>query len=375
MAHLLMAVHFAHGFNDVFHAYAAGADKTIAFQRAREPWSSHIRFPVSWTDVQQWGASSYHWKPVPGDLHYPGYDYEATRAESNSRELRSLPIVLGCPTGWIPRAHRAPCVPSLEGSVAEWEQGWYPTSTWAIDQFANFCVETLKYFDACQRVEAVEIWNEPNLPANLGNPVQAKASIQIADPTAYGQILAAVIAKVNAANANSYFSRPMSVVSGGIYMDSNGAWKNYLSGFKNQAAPYGVGIHPYDTRDHFGAGSSDAAADAVVDRIKDLYEQASNEATQDLWVTETGASSRQPFNQAGQSRAIRKLAGRASNGGWFDTRARCKAVLIHRLYPNDEDPGESEAPNTQFHKFSMVNKDPTWSVKTAWNTLVAEWGP
>lgn len=358
-----MAVPFARGFNDAFHSYAAGNDADIAFQRAREPWASHHRYWVSWAHVQQWGPNSYHWTAQPGDLGFPGWSYEKARAESNERDLRTLPLVAGCPTGWIPENERAACRPDLRGQIADWELIWYPTSAQAIDYFATFCVETLKYFDACHRVDAIEVWNEPNLPlGGMQMPVYH-----------FRQILGAVCTKVAAANAAGYFSHPMKVISGGLYMDYQGeSWKSYLNFFENVHPALEIGIHPYDTRDHQGY-AWDQAADRVVARVIELWEQAVPLTGRDLWVTETGASSRHPFTREGQKRALRKLVGRASNGGYFATRSRCKGVFLHRLYPAAHGQGQEEGPDEPFYQFSLL--DPTWAPKEAWWMLVDEWGP
>lgn len=344
-----MSVPFAHGFNDVFEGYAASSASTLAFQRARDANSSHIRFNVHWTLVQGAGPSSYAWTGG-------GYNYEELRSQSNSRNLRCLPVIVGCPPNVVARANRAPCAGVYPSDPAyDWTVAWYPSTPTGWNQFAAFCVEALKYFDACQKADTVEIWNEPNLPN--GNQMPAWA---------FSGMLGATISAVNAAAGQ--FSKPMGVISGGLFMDYTAAtWKNYANGFLNQAAPFGFGVHPYDTRDHNGL-TQDAAADAVVDRVADLYNQAAQLTSNDLWVTETGASSRQPFNAGGQNRALRKLVGA---GQYFQSRARCRGAILHRLYPND-DPG-LEGPNTQFHKFSLVLRDQYWTGKEAFGMLSANW--
>ena len=360
-----MAVPFAHGFNEVFQFFSASSANTISFQRARECWSSHIRFYVDWSWVQQAGPGSFWWKPQPGSIQGWGWDYEALRAQANDRDLRMLPIVVNCPTGWIPRNERWPTAGVFPSDPnADYTVPWYPISSSAQAHFANFCVETIKYFNNCNRCDAVEVWNEPNYPTATLSPYE------------FSDMLGATIQRVNQANANGEFNAAKQVISGGLYMDyQGGSWKNYLDVFKNQAAPFGIGIHPYDTRNHEAYGPI-TAANNVVARVAELYEQAANRTSGDLWVTETGASSRSPFGEDGQRHALRELAGA---GGYFAGRARCKGVFIHRLYPGD-DPGR-EGEGTPFYRFPVIRKDqpgtnpPAWTPKSAWWMLVDHWGP
>lgn len=349
-----MAVPFVTGFNDVWNGYAASAEADLAFDRAAGCSSKVVRFNLFW-DVIERAPGQYTWTDVGR-----GYDYANLRYQANRRGLKVLPIVIGCP-GWVP--NRKECKPG---------GGTFYAVGDSVQHYANFVVTACKYFDECQRIDAVEIWNEPNLGWGNTDPTQIGPA-RINDPAEYNALLAASLCAMANANGNGQFSHPLTVVSAGLYMDYGaGTWKSYLAAFENQSIPYGVGIHPYDTR-KLESHAWDVAADMVVARIAELYDQAKNLTGRDLWVTETGCSSRRPpFDQEGQNRALRKLAG---VGGEFANRARCKAVVLHRLYPMNQSctDGCEDGATGLFFKYSLTQYDSAWTPKQAYNTLASHW--
>lgn len=361
-----MAVPFQHGFNDRFQVYAATASADLAAQRAQDAHCSHVRFDVGWDSVEQNGPSS---STAPAWVDPFGqYNYENLRATMGGRgPINAHPVVVGCPTSWIPRSERNPCRGVYPANPADdWTVSWYPRTAWAWQQYANFCVTVLKYFDAspCAWVDNVEIWNEPN----AGN-----SDTMIPLVSSFSGMLGTTISTVAAANSSGSFTHPMGVISGGLLMDySQGLWKNYLASFMNQAGAFAVGIHPYDTRDHTDETSSQAA-NGVAGRIQDLYLQATLQCSNDLWVTETGCSARAapwgPWGQSGQSQALATLAGA---GGFFAGQPRCKGVFIHRMYPNDENAGGKEAAGKTFYAYSTLNYG-SWTPRTAHTMLGLNW--
>jgi len=355
-----MAVPFQHGFNDVFHVYAATAAADLAADRAQSAHSSHARFEVSWDAVERYGPAS-STPPIWADT---AYNYDNASATLGGRgPIKAHPIVVGCPTSWIPRSERNPCAGVYPANPADdWTVRWYPRTAWAWQQYATFCVTVLKKFDnnPCGWVDNVEVWNEPNYP-NGPSAVPLVSS--------FSGMLGATISAVAIANGNGSFSHSMGVISGGLFMDySTAYWKSYLGGFKNQSGAFGLGIHPYDARLHTNKTSSQAAQE-VIARVADLYQQAASECNNDIWVTETGCSSRSapygPWGLNGQSQALVGLAG---TGGYFSNQPRCKGVFVHRMYPNDEAAGGTEAPGTSFYGYSTLNYG-TWSPKTAHTVL------
>lgn len=343
-------VGFSHGFNDIFHVYAAHPEGTpsmrdIAFNRASDCHSNLIRFQCDWPLVQYDSESVYHWT-------IPGYfDWDATRTACLQRNMKVLPIITGVPTAWVPRADRTPCnFAAVPGSASEDANiPWYPSTAASQAKFGQYAVEVLKFFDQCGTIDAIEVWNEPN-----GGATYIPFWV-------YPQIVAAVVNAVAAANAANQFSHPMRVVAGALVMDQDDVWKTYLSYFDSLALDFDVSIHPYDTKDH-PTLDWDEAADAVVDRVSYLYNQAAAQTVRNLWVTESGASSRSPYGQQGQARALKRLYG---SSGFFQGRARCKAALVHKLRGSDNLSG--------FKAFPVCMDDAPWTPKTAYYDLQSAW--
>lgn len=348
-----MSVPFVHGLNDDFWIYAATADANTSMSKAQNMNCSAVRTSVYWNGVEPTSSGDAVWTnpAVP-------YDLANLRSMANGKQLKVVPIILGCPT-WIPADQRAQ-TPS---------GNWYPTSADAASKFGDFVVKTARFFDECGTIDAIEIWNEPNL-GYLGSPSQ-RGPFLISYAPHFSQMLSFALCKMQAAADVQPFSRSITVVSGGLAMGTLDDWQGYLTGYESQSLPYALGVHPYDLSTHSNLNNVDARADAVVSAIEAKFDDVKNRTysnpNRDIWVTETGASSRDEFGQSGQNRILRKLAGISGanpDEGVFAKKTRCKAVFIHRLYGDF-------ASGTPTWKFSLQQAD--WTPKQAFDTLKAHW--
>lgn len=221
----------------------------------------------------------------------------------------------------------------LQGSTF----GGFPTTDAARTDFANWVVSTIQYFDhgaAYNIIDAVEVWNEPNI-----NGVSANDFVALCQ---------SVATTVN----GTTFSTPKKVVSGGIAAAASG-WDTYfqtVAGGSNAYCRYDLGIHPYYTDNpSYGCATPPrptgatqyknvvvASAVSKFDLASTYMQQsaASSGVTNDIWVTEVGATSQNVWGQAGQDQALQQVAANLRN------RPYCRSMIVHRLYPDDSLGGE-----------------------------------
>jgi hypothetical protein len=198
------------------------------------------------------------------------------------------------------------------------------------------------------------------------------------------------------------YSRPMTVISGGIAMRApasrtstcypgyvpagesgsmNGwsydyslgfvrnpmTWQTYLHEFQTsiQWSPFAIGIHPY---------SFSGPAQTTVRSILGLFDEAKNLTVQgpgvplrDLWVTETGCSSQAPWGAQGQKEVLLGVTQGLSE------RSRCKAMIVHRMWDGGV-PEYPSVPSGPWAKFGLCNSITPDSRKAAWGALQATWG-
>lgn len=376
---------FKVGFSDYFFMYAANGMIDQAMQAVVNAGGKTIRIPVNWKAVEP----DY---PGQGLWSGPGYNYGYLGTKAQQYGLKVFPHVVNCPTAWIPPTQRAQCnpecVPAHASNTPPDPNGpytfpapyeyCYPYLSWnlsyplgaACDLYADFYTRVIDLFDSCGVIEAVEVWNEPNLDHH-----SSQAAVPV---TAFNAMLGAVINKVR-----STYGTRITVVSGGLFLpwqQSNiHEWTDYVDGFVNQCYSYGMGLHPYYTAGPDNSISSNANADfladrvlALVDRVSDYLLETHGIAIQDFWITETGAPSRGAYGESGQARALHKIC------QGFAARPRIKMMLVYRLYPWDEDDHESgesppdytdgpEGVGTGFYKFSMVDR--VWAPKAATSQL------
>lgn len=357
-----MAVHFKAGYHDIFNIYSGIGLNDVALERAAQGGAKLVRFNIGWEGIEPTSNSDAVWSTSDPTYYFNNYNYYALASKAQALRLKVLPVINGAPP-WL-GYDRLLCHPEWVGDgVPSHGIAYYPAPTAAgCGAFADFVVKVIQFFENCGIIDAVEVWNEPNLYDNI---------IYIPPASHFSSILATTISRVRTAFPSK------TVVSGGLYMSyqNPSVWKNYLDAFCNQCYSYGLGIHPYDLREFPNENHNNyqAVADAVVARILGLYDSVEDYLlavhgiyNQDLWVTESGGSSRNPLQEDGQKRILRKLFGH--NEG-FDLRSRCKAALVYRLYPFDNAGGE--APGTAFYGFSTLKTD--WSSKQAHNQLAVEW--
>lgn len=323
-----MSVPFTTGFNDFFQVLAYHPNATQIFDAARDFNGKTLRFTISWDVVE----------PQPGQYNFSYYDPCYQRALARGRRI--LPIIYGNAPSWVARDRRLRQDPQKAESV------YYPLeSGWAA--FAQFVVRTVQHFDFFRAIDAVEIWNEPNHNA------EAKAYVPA---SVYSGMFGHALNAMAATQQNGGFSKPITVVSGGLIMDGPFDYAGYFNAFKTQCYPFAFGIHPYEIRPHDNKTQSEAIV-AVTDRITQRFDDAKQLYAGDLWVTETGCTSSPPLGLTGQAQALVNILG---TGGTFAQRVRCKAGIVHRLFP---DPA-SEPPGDPFYRHSVMNADLTYKQPT-----------
>jgi hypothetical protein len=366
-----VSVHYKRGMNDAFHVYAGNGLADIALQKAADAGVTTVRFPVEWAVVEPDAAGqNNHWAGTGPHVMSDNYDFNLLAQKAQQRGMKLLPIVVGV-APWILPQNRAYCHPEWIG-LPNVDIRTYPLQG-AWSDFADFVTRVIQFFKNCGVIEAVEIWNEPNLYGN---------ALYIPNASHFSGMLATTITRVNNAHPD------ITVVSGGLYMkrDTPSSWQSYLDAFVKQSGGYALGIHPYDVRGFSTQNHNDyeALADSVATTILGAYDDIANYALQvhgvsrNIWVTETGAHSRNPLQEDGQKRVIRQILG---HGVGFDNKPQCAAVFPYRMYPFDADDHEpstlsntsdgTEGSNTTFSQFSLLNAD--WSNKQAFNQLVTEW--
>lgn len=354
-----MATRIQTGFNEAFAPMSSPGVNLydLAMQKARDAGSDMIRVNVGWDAVEPNNINQGRWYFYDANYPYQSYNYYAIATRAQQLGLKVLPVIAGCPP-WVP--NRQPCHPEwIALNDPNLPIAYFPYGSTGCNEYANFVVRVVQFFQSCSvTVEAVEIWNEPNLYSNV---IQMSAAN-------FSALLAASISTVNAT-----YSGAIKVVSGGLYAKANDSstWQPYLDGFVNQCGGYALGVHPYQMKDWPGDNWVTKADNAVADTIATFdaisnYTLSTYGIYNDMWVTETGAHSRYPLAEEGQARVLRKLLG---SGGEFDQRGRCKAGLVHRLFPFD--PYGIENPSNQFYQCSVLN--PSWTPKIAYNRLAAGW--
>ncbi len=117
-------------------------------------------------------------------------------------------------------------------------------------------------------------------------------------------------------------------------------WCEYLYLFESAVcAEYDVGIHPYYLGPY--SGNPQSLANKIANSILAIVDQALYISSKDIWITETGATSKFPVEQQRQSTALQMI----SNG--MNSRPRCKSLLVHSLF-------SGEGPDSPYHQFGVI---------------------
>ena len=206
-----------------------------------------LRTDAYWSALQT-GASTYAWSGLDAAV-------DAARA----RGLRVILVAHTTPT-WAR--------PAGQGTT------YGPTSATEQDRYAAFCGALAARYSG--RVEAIEVWNEPNLVA-FWAPTPSAAS--------YGTLLSKAAAAIRAAAAG------MTVVAGGTGGIGGNAsdvdplvWYTSLCDAVDIASVCDVAaVHPYTNNDGFASGGMAQAVD-----IRALLDSRGGRMLP-MWATETGA--------------------------------------------------------------------------------------
>ncbi|HEU5252343.1 MAG TPA: twin-arginine translocation signal domain-containing protein [Solirubrobacterales bacterium] len=358
---------FMDGWNEVLTGWGVTFGKWAA-SPSNNGSVRYVRQIIDWNEVQNGG---------PGAFDFTRYwalreHLREWNTENPQRPLRILPVCMGCPQWAQPWGYQCPvywnwCHESHDG------------------QFGTFVAETLKYFDApgYRLVDAVEIWNEPNTPEFGAVPYSRFAGL-----VWNGQYYAGLYYQ------QGNYSRPMTVLAGGIAMfgpasktstcvqggtsppgeggSMNGwsyengkfvripmTWQTYLKSFQEsiQWSTFDLGIHPYV----FSSEGTAAKILTLFDEAKNLTVQASGVPLRNLWVTETGCSSRSPWGQQGQQDVLLSVTEGLAQ------RSRCKAMIVYRMWD------DSEPANSPFVGYGLGRLTPAEEKKQAWWALHAAW--
>lgn len=342
------------GFMDEFSAYAntvhgpaAGQSYDHAFYQVRQVDGNTIRFNVNWAQVQANGPDHWDWGP-----------YWSLGSRANAWGLRLIPVIVGVP---------------------EWASPWwnglgrYPSPN-SISDFANFTNATAWFFKSYtgSQLNHIEVWNEPNLYNTIGwfGPGPSGGTNQ----ELYRSLLVATIDRINASwPIQSDGFQEVQVLGGSVSMGDGDGWEQFISyvgDSQGTCLPFGMSIHPYSKYANAPnlSHTPSEAANRVRDQIQAKVDTAISRTTRDIWVTETGCPSKPPFNESGQALAVERISAALA------ARARCKAMLLYRLYNwNYFDPQGSAYDQYPITRRSNGSVNDGWGEKSACQTLRTVW--
>ena len=346
------SVPYATGYNDDFWKYATAdvPDPALPFAQVKAGSGQYIRQMIDWRLVQ----------PSPSSpLNFSHYD--RLRDIAKDEGLKVLPHFVNCCPEF-----RDPASTGGERCDRATDQGCidYPSPA-NYERYGAFVAAGMGYFD--EVADTAEIWNEPNIDDFGALPPNVFASLVRAscDWLAHYEALGNVV----------YSRGPKRVVAGGLAgsdPDFLGYLQEYLAAVPDRT--FDVGLHSYDFHwyadDRPGYGrpwTSDEAADEVaktiLTRVSDVTRYLRD--GQRVWLTETGVSAREPIGREGQARALGQIA--------QDLRSepRCAAMIVHRLYPNPNDPQE-QSENGPFFETGVFDQ-PYGTAQPAYAELAVAW--
>ena len=343
-------VPYATGYNDDFWKYATtgGPDASLPFAQVKAGYGQYVRQMIDWRLVQPSPSS-------PLDFSH----YEPLREHAKEAGLKVLPHFVNCCPEF-----RDPASTGGERCDRAADQGCidYPSPE-NYERYGAFVAAGMDYFD--EVADTAEIWNEPNIDDFGALPAEVFAALVRAscDWLAHYEDLGKV-----------YGRGGKRVVAGGL-AGSDPAYLDYLQEYL-AAIPdrtFDVGLHSYDFRwfvdDRPGYGrpwTSNEAADEVARRILARVSDVSGYLRdgQQVWLTETGVSAREPIGREGQARALLQIA------QGLRSQTQCGAMIVHRLYPNPNDPQEAE--NGPFYETGVFD-EPFGTAQPAFHELTVAW--
>jgi|GEM_PF-3486531 len=358
------------GFNDDFIDYSVSSFADATMAKVRACGGRCVRTGVDWGHVQPDGPESYDWSA-----------FAKLRSEARRAGVEVLPTIGGCPE-WAG--------PVMTAGRRDWPGSPYPPGHFRTcspahdDDFGRFADAAIRYFDenavsdGPAAISAVEITNEPNT-WTFGAVPAARIS----------DLANAAVRQVGESQSAGSYSRPMRVVSGGLAPVSalgpgnpagypaRQSWQEYLAELVGTAPPeFDVGFHSYELSKP-PAGTLSMPEDNPVEpyararefavwqaaQIVGLIDQALEITGQDIWVTETGASSASTWSRDifspeyrfahGQEIQAEVLSGVANA---LKARKRCRAMLVHRLFSDEvAEPPPSENRDSAYYQYGVYD--------------------
>ncbi len=254
-------------------------------------------------------------------------------------QCKVLPIVLGAPTWTSPQPN------GYTGS--------YPSQYHISNYFGNFVVETVKYFAAYGVIDAIEIWNEPNLREGSYVPNDQ-----------YDNMLGAALYAVNNALNSGYLTTPVRILGGALATAGViDAWQTYFHDFDDQCYSYDLSIHAYPQN----LSNPQAASDSVTSVVSQAINMSKSQYVGNIWLTETGApSAPNGVNTPGfQEDTLDKIC------DWLADQSPLRAMIVHRLIDwVNAPPSTHDGPG--FVSMNVLNNS-TWAEKPVCARLRSIW--
>lgn len=335
-------VRYAHGYNDDFLFFD---DQGIGYANAvAQSGGRYIRTGIGWERAEP-AQGSYRWE-----------SFARLKRTLQDNDLMLLPVFIGCPS-WAEPSGPAGAPPHCSERYD--------------DRWGEFVARGLQYFG--DRVTVGEIWNESNLTRFGAVPARR-----------FERLIQNAWNWVWAYNDQGLFvnGERRGLVTGGLsLLDRENAevafyWKDYLASFQSgirSSAGYNVGIHCYDlTRrgqeERFrGIITPEEAALAVRRDVLRQFDEAKELTERNLWVTETGCASREPWNEGGQAQALSGIM------AGFNQRGRCRGVFVHRLFDNTSQEPGGEPPNPFYRYGTRYGTERGRAAKSAYAALKTAW--
>lgn len=306
---------------------ADGAVSNQAFASLDDSGAAAVRFPVRWDEIEQ----------ADGALHWDSL--EDLRRQLVLRGQKAIPVIVGCSRRWIDEGQAGRDGKSLS----------YPTGHQALNAFADFAIETIRFFAQFgAKLDAIEVWSEPDVATETS----------IVDPDAFGRLVTTVAASVQSAQVTGLLSGSITVVSGALRVGPRESrWREYVNTLctRHPYGAYSFGLHPVPAAT--GRERTTAAyARALASDVQAAVEQFARTTNSDIWVTGVSASSATPSGEAGQEAALTKIIEDLLQ------RKDVAGVSVSQLYP-----GSSGEDDVSLVRADGSNKRAVSALRSAWS--------